>query len=644
MEIQIIKDIQGKQHIVFNNESLLNDSFLGDKIEDFEFMKIIGRGNESLTLKVKSKINDNIYVLKKINAQLSMPERENLFQILNIIRSHEIPNIVKNMKTIYQNNSLIILDEYINNGDLLDFMKRNKELNKPIDEKILWNIFLQCASGVKSLHMLNIIHRNIKLENFMINQKYYVKLGNFRNAIISKGDNAVINKGDKYLGGYLYQSPEILNNKEYSKKTDIFSLGVVFHKLCYYSYPFIINRTKDGYVLKPNENKENLNVYSEEMRNIINLMLNEEEKNRPDSTSLYASILKEYVKHYDKNSSIEAVFRCINSFKKFSNEIISYKKDFEKDEAPISFNLIECLEDFNNNKDNKDKKYKEYLYNFRNSFNKNNSIENSKEIRPEIVLDYLIEKVNQEALNNPKNNTSFVAQPIKFDLSKISSKEKMLSFCKYNFSKLIYKYFIGMLKTKRICAKHDCRTDTYAYSIFPYIEFQLDRCFKEKTIEYEPNLKEWFNIQIYHQYFLSKNHNIICPKANSITPHVEYKQFETYPQNLIIIINRGDIYRNTSKVIFPLNLKIEELKGIKGILDETGIKQIKEVSEKEFALVGIIKRMEEQNREYFISINYDSDKKIWIHSDGNSLRKIDDPLTHEEGLVVALFYSQKIKI
>ena len=640
MEIQIIKDFLGEDHIVFNNESLLNNSFLGDKIEDFEIMKIIGRGNVCLTLKVKSKINSNIYVMKIINTKLSLAERENLFQILESIRSSEIPNIVKNMKAIYQNNNINIIDEYISNGDLLDYMKINKELNKPIDEKILWNIFLQCASGIKSLHMLNIIHRNIKLENFMINQKNYVKLGNFRNAIISNGDNAVINKGDKYSGGYLYQSPEILNNKEYSKKTDIFSLGVVFHKLCYYSYPFKINRTKDGYVLKPNENKENLNVYSEEMRNIINLMLNEEEKNRPDSKSLYDSIFKEYVKHYDKNSSIEAVFRCINSFKKFSNEIISYKKDFEKDKSPISFNLIECLEDFNNNKDNKDKKYKEYLYNFRNSFNKNNSIDNSKEIRPEIVLDYLIEKVNKEALNNPNNNTSFITQTMKFDYSKQDSKNNITSY-KSSFSKLINKYFIGILKTKRICAKNrECRYDTYAYSIFPYIEFQLDRCLKNKTIEYEPNLEKWFDIQINHQHFLSPNHNIYCPIAKSITPHVEYKQFDTYPQNLIIIINRGEIYRNTSKVIFPLNLKIEEFKGKKVINDETGIKEVREANEKEFTLVGIIKRMEEQNREYFISINYDSNKKIWIHSDGNSLRKIDDPLTHEEGLVVALFYSQ----
>lgn len=65
-----------------------------------------------------------------------------------------------------------------------------------------------------------------------------------------------------------------------------------------------------------------------------------------------------------------------------------------------------------------------------------------------------------------------------------------------------------------------------------------------------------------------------------------------------------------------------------------------EIYEKEFNLVGIIKRMEEQNREYFISINYDSDKAKWILSDGKSLKEIDDPLTHEEGLVVILFYSK----
>ena len=622
MEIQIIKDNKGKEHISLNKESWLNDSCLGDTIEDFEIMKIIGRGNGSLTLKVKSKINDQIF-MKKIYKKLSMMEMENLLQIMKEIRNNESPNIIKNMKSIYQNNNLIILDEYMNNGDLLDYMKLNRELNKPIDEKILWNIFFQCASGIKDLHMLNIIHRDIKLENFMLNQKKYVKLGNFRNAIISKGDNAVISNGKTYLGGYLYQSPEMLNNKGYNKKTDIYSLGVVFHKLCYYSYPFIINRTKDGYVLKPNENKENLNVYSEEMKNIINLMLNEEEEKRPDSNDLYNIIFLEYVKHYDRNTSVEAVFRCINSFKEFSNEIINYKKDFNKEETPISFNLKNCLEDFNNNKDKK--KCEEYLYNFRNSFDKNNSIDNSKEIKPEKVLEYLIEKLNKETLNDPnKNNTSFLTQNIEFDCSKESSKTKCLTICKSKISSLINNYFIGFLKTRRI-DQNQCKT--YAYSIFPYIEFQLDRIFKHNTIEYEPNIKKWFDIQNKHIYVL----NILCNKCKCIISHKEFKQFDIFPKNLIIILNRGEAYKNTSKVIFPVNLKIKEIKAMKDNYEK-----------KEFILVGIIKRMEEQNREYFISINYDSDKKIWILSDGNSLKEIDNPLVHEEGLVVILFYSKII--
>jgi len=635
MEIQIIKDIQGKGHIVLNNESLLNESSLGYTLDDFKIMKIIGRGKESLTLKVKSKINDKIYVLKKIDQKLSMCEKENFFQIMNKLRNNESPNIVKNMKSIYQNNSLIIIDEYMNNGDLLDFMKTNKELNKPIDEKILWSIFLQCASGIKALHALNIIHRNIKLENFMMNQNKFVKLGNFRNVTISFGDDAKINHGNKYMGGYLYQSPEMLNNKGYNKKTDIFSLGVVFHKLCYYSYPYIINRTENGYVLKPNEKKENLNVYSEEMRNIINLMLEEDENNRPDINNLYDRILLAYIKYYDKNSSIEAVFRCINSFKSFSNEIIEFKRDIKKNEIPICFNLINCLEDFNNNKNKK--KCEEYLYNFRNSFDNNNSIDNSKEIRPETVLTYLLEKINQEARQNKGSKTSFTSQPTKFKFEKKASKKEMETFCKNNFSSLILKYFIGFLKTKRICRNKKnnelCLNGEYSYNAFPYVEFQLDRCLKAKKIEYEPNFEQWFNIQNNHVHFLSKNHNIICKKCNCITQHNEYKQFEDYPENLIAIINRGEAYRNTSKVVFPLNLKLEELKGLN--------KETKEYNtvKKEFNLVGIIKRMEEQNREYFISINYDSNK--WILSDGNSIKEINDPLAHEEGLVVILFYSEK---
>ena len=72
----------GKEHISLNKESWLNDSCLGDTIENFEIMKIIGRGNGSLTFKVNRKhplmgcsLNSNLLCLSTIYISANLPYR-----------------------------------------------------------------------------------------------------------------------------------------------------------------------------------------------------------------------------------------------------------------------------------------------------------------------------------------------------------------------------------------------------------------------------------------------------------------------------------------------------------------------------------------------------------------------------------------
>ena len=151
-----------------------------------------------------------------------------------------------------------------------------------------------------------------------------IKIGNFTKAIllrnIKNGNNP--NEEERFkdpIGGLLYRSPEMINNLGYGKKTDIYSLGVVFHKLCFYIFPES-KFNSEGI-------KKNIEIYSDKIVNIIDLMLDEEEK-RPDANTLYDLILKEYVKKVPHNSSIEAVFRCINSYQNFNRYMIDNKNDF----------------------------------------------------------------------------------------------------------------------------------------------------------------------------------------------------------------------------------------------------------------------------------------------------------------------------
>ena len=86
------------------------------------------------------------------------------------------------------------------------------------------------------------------------------------------------------------------------KKTDIFSLGVVFYKLCFNQFPFDNCKGEKGFIFFPKIKKKNTNI-SKKMEKIINKMLEFDEKNRPDSKELYQIILE------NKNNNKNSIFK-----------------------------------------------------------------------------------------------------------------------------------------------------------------------------------------------------------------------------------------------------------------------------------------------------------------------------------------------
>ena len=599
MGVELIKDRQGKEHMVLTDEDFYNDDIMGDKFEDYEILQVITKkDNYGFFAKVRSKINSKIYAMKKIKSEFIQNEY-NLNDELNILKNMKNPNTTKYFKGFFQNQSLYIIYEYMNNNDLEGFLNAYISLNKPIEINTLWNIFMQCISSLKYIHDNNIIHRNITLTNIFMSENKIIKLGDFRLSFLAKNDNIQRKENEPY------KSPELKKNKNYDKKSDIYAMGVVFYKLCHFEFP---NR---GY-------SQNDGIYPPEMENIINSML-KKEKERPDTNQLYDDIIKEYIKNVAKISSIDSVFRCMYSFSNFFNEMSQKKNNYSNEElTPISFNFIKCIEAYNSNKNMKDISFN--LNNFRNLLYKNSQINNDMEIKPSLVLDFLLEKLNKETGNN-HNGLSFLIQPSNFNRNKDISYNEFMNYFQNNFNSIISNYFVGIIKTKRICK--ECRAGLYSFNLFPFIEFDLDRCGQEL------NLFDWFQMQNDNNSQLTEDHNVICNKCKCIRKHNEFKQFYKLPQNFVISINRGEGFKNESNIKYTesLNLydKIEK----------------KDDSYFNYNLIGIVKRMKDVNKgeDYYISIYYD--KGRWIKSDREKLTEIKSPYDDNDGMVMLLFYSAK---
>ena len=612
MGVELVKIRDGKEEIIYTKEKFGEEEKIEENLEAYNVLKILGRGeNNCLTQKVYSIKTNKIYIMKEIKMNLLSEERrKQLIDVLNILKNNECQNIIKHFTFFQENDNLYIINEFAKNGDLRDFLKTYKCLGKNVDEKKLYNIFFQCIESLKYLHSNNIIHRDIRLENFLIADDGFVKLANFKNAILLKDTNEKERFHDQ-VGGVLYRSPE-MNDSNYGKKTDIYSLGVVFHQLLFHDYP-------DSKIYKKKIKYEQFN-FQKNLMDIINPMLGDEKK-RPDANKLYQNISIYYIHNAAKNTSIKSIFRCINAYQNFTSDFEEKKNNYQNyDKTPFSNRWIIILELLKKNVTIKSKQMFNILINYLRdliieTYYKGN--DNMQEINPIIVLKCLLENLNRET-SDDFNGPSFTNEPNKYNNEEKKIEDIIKGFNeKYN--SLIYKYFAGILETKRVCQSCN-NNNSYNYSLIPYYEFDLDRCSSKNAknnTDKKEDVKNWFNTQFGHK---SEKH-IQCNKCKSPILQ-ESKTFLKWQTNLIVSINRGEDYHNRSK------LKYDDII-IGGFI---------------FTLIGLVKRrINEKGEESFISIHFDHSKNTWILSNDNEIKEIDSLSESKKGVIVLLFYLIKGK-
>ena len=195
------------------------------------------------------------------------------------------------------------------------------------------------------------------------------------------------------------------------------------------------------------------------------------------------------------------------------------------------------------------------------------------------------------------------------------------------YKSVITDYFAGFLKVKKICQK--CKNESNSFNFFPYIEFNLD------SFNKNPNFESWFKEQNEKYLDLNEEYNLICEKCEKITIQREFKQFLEFPQNLVILLNEKEEFRIPEKINYPSSLDLSQI-----------VEKKASNSNSKYNLVGLVKRISKEENEYYISIYYDPNQNLWFISDHYNLTKIDKDkaLTHNDGIILLLFYSVIIDI
>ena len=246
----------------------------------FEIIKKLGDGSFSVVYKVRRKLDNNIYALKKVKLlKLKEKEKQNALNEVRILASLKSPFVIKYKEAFIEESdkSLCIVMEYANNGDLHQTITKFRKMNYLMDESDIWRILIQMVKGLKSLHDLNILHRDLKSANIFLFSDGTAKIGDCN---VSK----ILYKGLGYTqtGTPYYASPEVWNDTPYDNKSDIWSLGVVLYEMITLYPPFRAENMEALYkkVLKGQYAKIN-SKYSDDISNIIKLLLKVNPNERP---------------------------------------------------------------------------------------------------------------------------------------------------------------------------------------------------------------------------------------------------------------------------------------------------------------------------------------------------------------------------
>ena len=255
-----------------------NKSYPETKINFYLYGRRIGQGafgKVNLGLNVLTGRVVAIKSFKKTPIEKFKHKMKKIQYETELMKRFNHKNITKILEVFNDEEYMLIIMEYINGGNLFSFVKKRRKLS----EKMAKFLFRQIILGIQHIHSKNVVHRDIKLENILIDFDNNVKICDF-------GIGKVLENEDELLydkcGTPMYMAPEIIlaneNNGYKGFPVDIWSSGITLYIMLSGNLPFNLknkNNNKEDMALNSIKDKNNIflqnqivNVKPKEIENI----------------------------------------------------------------------------------------------------------------------------------------------------------------------------------------------------------------------------------------------------------------------------------------------------------------------------------------------------------------------------------------
>ena len=233
-------------------------------LDDYILTKLLGKGTFGEVFLTTKKNSNLSYATKRMERDLAEHPQYCKYFVneVSILRNVYHKNIVKIIDLKKTKNHYYIIMELCNGGSLKDNLEKYMKIhNKPFPEKIVQHVMRQIVSAINYLHGLKIVHRDLKLDNILVNysseeDKNNINLLNAEVKIVDFGFATHISNVSlltSAVGSPFNMDPRILKKysshakcpQGYDEKADIWSLGTLCYHLLIGENAFIANTVQE---------------------------------------------------------------------------------------------------------------------------------------------------------------------------------------------------------------------------------------------------------------------------------------------------------------------------------------------------------------------------------------------------------------